>query len=60
MLKVLDLIAAVKHLHELSPQQLAKLMKDSGHNVVQYVAEDGSLIQVTEMTMVVNTILLFC
>ncbi|KAL8530776.1 hypothetical protein ACS0TY_007715 [Phlomoides rotata] len=49
---VLDLIAAVKGLHELSPQQLAKLMKDSGHNVVQHVAEDGSLIQVTEMNMV--------
>ncbi|KAI3449564.1 hypothetical protein Pfo_006229 [Paulownia fortunei] len=43
---VLDLIAAVKGLHELSPQQLSKLMRDSGNNVVRHIAEDGSHIQV--------------
>ncbi|XP_042035003.1 nodulin homeobox-like isoform X5 [Salvia splendens] len=42
----LDLIAAVKGLHELSPQQLGKLIKDSGNNVVRHIAEDGSCIQV--------------
>ncbi|KAL0459601.1 UNVERIFIED_CONTAM: Nodulin homeobox [Sesamum latifolium] len=42
----LDLIAAVKGLHELSPQQLSKLIRDSGNNVVRHVAEDGSHIQV--------------
>ncbi|KAL3644832.1 hypothetical protein CASFOL_010012 [Castilleja foliolosa] len=43
---VLDLIAAVKGLHELSPQQLTKLIKDSGNNIVRHVAQDGSHIQV--------------
>ncbi|KAL0371379.1 UNVERIFIED_CONTAM: Nodulin homeobox [Sesamum angustifolium] len=42
----LDLIAAVKGLHELSPQQLSKLIRDSGNNVVRHIAEDGSHIQV--------------
>ncbi|XP_057782461.1 nodulin homeobox-like [Salvia miltiorrhiza] len=42
----LDLIAAVKGLHELSPQQLGKLIRDSGNNVVRHIAEDGSCIQV--------------
>ncbi|KAL3647930.1 hypothetical protein CASFOL_008898 [Castilleja foliolosa] len=43
---VLDLIAAVKGLHELSPQQLTKLIKDSGNNIVRHIAQDGSHIQV--------------
>ncbi|CAA0828151.1 Unknown protein [Striga hermonthica] len=43
---VLDLIAAVKGLHELSPQQLTKLIRDSGNNIVRHIAEDGSHIQV--------------
>ncbi|XP_041991997.1 nodulin homeobox-like isoform X1 [Salvia splendens] len=42
----LDLIAAVKGLHELSPQQLGKLIRDSGNNVVRHIVEDGSCIQV--------------
>ncbi|KAH6813999.1 hypothetical protein C2S51_023017 [Perilla frutescens var. frutescens] len=42
----LDLIAAVKGLHELSPQQLGKLIRDSGNNVVHHISEDGSQIQV--------------
>lgn len=45
-IKALDLIAAVKGLHELSPQQLGKLIRDSGNNVVRHIAEDGSHIQV--------------
>ncbi|KAL6516057.1 hypothetical protein OROGR_019362 [Orobanche gracilis] len=43
---VLDLIGAVKGLHELSPQQLTKLIRDSGNNIVRHIAEDGSHIQV--------------
>ncbi|KAK6141302.1 hypothetical protein DH2020_024938 [Rehmannia glutinosa] len=43
---VLDLIAAVKGLHELSPQQLSKLIRDSGNNIVRHIAEDGSHIQI--------------
>ncbi|CAA0832079.1 Unknown protein [Striga hermonthica] len=42
----LDLIAAVKGLHVLSPQQLTQLIRDSGNNIVQHIAEDGSHIQV--------------
>lgn len=45
-IKALDLIAAVKGLHELSPQQLGKLIRDSGNNVVRHIGEDGSYIQV--------------
>ncbi|KAG8389413.1 hypothetical protein BUALT_Bualt02G0226800 [Buddleja alternifolia] len=43
---VLDIIGAVKGLHELSPHQLSKLMRDSGNNIVRHIAEDGSHIQV--------------
>ncbi|KAL7112788.1 hypothetical protein ACP275_04G023300 [Erythranthe tilingii] len=46
---VLDIIAAVKGLHELSPQQISKLIKDSGNNVVRHIAEDGSHIQVVDL-----------
>lgn len=44
--KVLDLVAAVNTLHELSAQQLSKLIKDSGNSIIRYVAEDGSHFQV--------------
>ncbi|PIN26056.1 hypothetical protein CDL12_01192 [Handroanthus impetiginosus] len=44
--KVLDIIAAVKGLHDLTPQQLNKRIRDSGNNVVQHIAEDGSHIQI--------------
>ncbi|XP_075524133.1 nodulin homeobox isoform X1 [Primulina tabacum] len=43
---VLDLVAAVNTLHELSAQQLSKLIKDSGNSIIQYVAEDGSQCQI--------------
>lgn len=44
--KVLDLIAAVKGLHELSAEQISELIRDSGNNVVRHIAEDGSHMQV--------------
>ncbi|XP_073137546.1 nodulin homeobox isoform X2 [Henckelia pumila] len=43
---VLDLVAAVNTLHELSAQQLSKLIKDSGNSIIRYVAEDGSQFQI--------------
>ncbi|XP_073148369.1 nodulin homeobox-like [Henckelia pumila] len=43
---VLDLVAAVNTLHELSAQQLSKLIKDSGNCVIRYVAEYGSQFQI--------------
>lgn len=43
---VLDLVAAVNTLHELSAQQLSKLIKDSGNSIIRYVAEDGSHFQI--------------
>ncbi|XP_073302747.1 nodulin homeobox-like [Primulina huaijiensis] len=43
---VLDLVAAVNTLHELSAQQLSKLIKDYGNSIIRYVAEDGSHFQI--------------
>ncbi|EPS63188.1 hypothetical protein M569_11600 [Genlisea aurea] len=46
--EAVDLIAAVKGLHGLSPVQLKKLIKDSGNNMIRHIADDGSTIQVVE------------
>ncbi|XP_073157729.1 nodulin homeobox-like [Henckelia pumila] len=45
-IKVLDLVAAVNTLHDLSAQQLRKLIKDSGTYIIRYVADDGSQFQI--------------
>ncbi|KZV54339.1 hypothetical protein F511_03594 [Dorcoceras hygrometricum] len=43
---VLDLVAAVNTLHELSAQQLCKLIKESGNSIIRYITEDGSHFQI--------------
>ncbi|CAA3029924.1 Probable receptor-like protein kinase At5g24010 [Olea europaea subsp. europaea] len=44
--EALDLIAAVKGLHGLTSQQLSKLIRDSGNNILQHSTEDGLLVQI--------------
>ncbi|KAL2535344.1 sequence-specific DNA binding [Forsythia ovata] len=44
--EALDLIAAVQGLHGLTSQQLSKLIRDSGNNILQHITEEGSHVQI--------------